>query len=140
MSTPTPQKNIVQVLGDAFAFVRSAETNQAIAAVTLDLLINDQIARNGETADANNAKYDPYSFDPNATVPAGNAPITPATYGGGSDLNAPTKIARILAIKNSVQSVVDTLKATPEADLADLLASSDTESDPTISAQEEVVG
>jgi hypothetical protein len=139
MTTPAIQRRILNVLADAFTFVRSVEANRAIAAVTLDQLINDQIKRNGESSDSNNSRFDPYSFDPNATPPAGNQPITAANFAGGADTNAPTKIARLLAIKNNLSAVVTELKKIPAQDLKDFLGLEVAEQDPLLTLEEEEI-
>lgn len=135
MTTPPIQRRTIQVLADAFTAVRSAAANQAISAVTLDQLINDQILINGESTDSNNSRFDPYSFDPNNIEPAGDAAITPALFAGGTDTTRPTKSARLLAIKNNLKAVVEELKKVPPQDLKDLLALEEADQDPILSAQ-----
>jgi hypothetical protein len=133
--TPPIQRRTIQVLADAFTAVRSAATNQAISAVTLDQLIQDQILINGESTDSNNSRFDPYSFDPGALQPAGDAAITPALFAGGTDTTRPTKSARLLAIKNNLKAVIDELKKIPPEDLVDALALEDADRDPILEAQ-----
>lgn len=102
-------KRLREAVADAFAFIRSMELNQAIATVTLEQLMGDQINRNGESSRSNAAQYDPYSYDPKAVEDAGKE-IVRANFLGGSDMNRPTKLDRVLAISNSLESIIDEIK------------------------------
>ena len=78
-----------QILADAFSFVRSAELNQAIATVTIEDLMFDQIKRNGESNNSNYAQYSPYDYDPKNPKPAGVATGNVVKFLGGSDTSRP---------------------------------------------------
>jgi hypothetical protein len=106
-----------QVLSDAFTFVRSAEINQAIATVTIEDLMGDQIKRNGESNDSRYAQYNPYSYDP-AKPPPKSQVGEPTNFLSGSDTSRPTKIAMIQALKNELTSVIDLVKAKEPVDIA----------------------
>jgi hypothetical protein len=116
---PSASRRIRAVLSDAFAFVRSAESNKALAAVTLEDLIGDQIKINGESAQANTNQYNPYAFDPNNPAPAGSQPEQASSFVGGTDTGRPTKIDRILALQNEIDAVVDQVKSMDPSEIAD---------------------
>lgn len=107
---PSPSKRLVSVIADAYSFVRSEEANAALAAVTLEQLIGDQILRNGESERSNKAQYDPYSYDPKKKEAASSEPTKRANFPGGSDTDRPTKLDRVLAIVNNVKDVVSHIK------------------------------
>lgn len=105
-------RRILEVISDAFSFVRSAEANAALATVTLEELIGDQIKRNGETAKSNSNQFTPYEYESGKESPAGEeAPR--ANFLGGSDTARPTKIDFILAVQNELSAVIDDIKANP---------------------------
>jgi hypothetical protein len=105
-------RKIVEVVSDAFAFVRSAEANAALATVTLEELIGDQIKRNGESANSNSNQFTPYDYESGRETPAGDeAPR--ANFLGGSDTARPTKIDFILAVQNELSAVIEDIKANP---------------------------
>lgn len=120
-----PQRRFRQVLSDAFAFVRGVEANKAIASITLDQLIEDQIARNGESVASNNSRYDPYTYDPNQQTPASEERSEPVNYAGGSDTGAPTKLEKLSALKEAVNAVVDDLTQGDPLEIADFEEYSD---------------
>lgn len=110
-------RRVLEVISDAFAFVRSAEANAALATVTLEGLINDQILRNGETAKSKANQFTPYSYEDKET-PAGDQSEAPedlalANTAGGSDTTRPTKIDFILAVQNELSAVIEEIKANP---------------------------
>lgn len=110
-------RKVVEVIGDAFTFVRSAEANAALATVTLEELINDQIRRNGETSESNGNQFSPYNYSADKETPAGEeAPR--ANFAGGSDVGRPTKLDFILAIQGELSSVIKEIKANPPPDTA----------------------
>jgi len=111
-------KNIREILADAFTFIRSVESNQALAAVTLEELMGDQMKRNGETAQANASQYNPYGYDPMKAQPASMTPTEVANFLGGSDTGGPTKLERILAIKNILTDLVAEIKTTEPLEVA----------------------
>lgn len=133
--TTTPvQRSSLRLLGDLYAFIRGNEANQAIATVTHEQLIEEQIRRNGESTESSNSQNNPYSFDPSQTTPAsagsvgtGQSPVLArANFLGGSDVNLPTKVDQILAMKNEVVAMVKELKkiapleaSTPPAELSE---------------------
>ena len=99
-----------RVVSDAFAFIRSAEANQALATVSLDELIGDQIKRNGESESSNAAQFNPYSHDPKEGSPAGVTTSERANFLGAADGNRPTKLDRVLAIRNALSDVITEIK------------------------------
>jgi len=138
MSSPIVRR-VRLVLSDAFTFIRSAEINRAVEALTLDHLIGDQIKRNGETALSNSNSYDPYSFNPTQRTPAGLQPLDRANFLGGTDTSAPTKMDRITALKNNISATVAFIKTKT---IQDVEAGQETDDDPveellTLEIQEE---
>ena len=81
---PVTSRCIREVLSDAYAFIRSAEANAALATVTLDELIGDQINRNGDTDRSNAAQYNPYSFKAGKDAPEGIEPTDRANFLGAA--------------------------------------------------------
>lgn len=116
---PKPSRRVRAVLSDALAFVRAAEANKAIAAVTIEQLIGDHIKRIGDTKSSASSRYNPYSYDPNDPPPAGKEPEGRANFIGGSDLGRPTKLDIILALKNEIDAVVDEIKGVEPSAVAD---------------------
>jgi hypothetical protein len=109
--TQTPfQRQLRQVLSDAFAFVRSQEINKAINDLSFDDLIEVHIRRNGETNLSAAKRLDPYGFDPDA--PSSARPLEEPGVGflSGTDLSAPTKLDRVLSLKNAIKDTVDAIK------------------------------
>lgn len=113
-----PSKRLREAVADAFAFIRSQELNQAIATVTLEQLMGDQINRNGESERSNASKYDPYSYDPKTQESASKEKVVRANFLGGVDTNRPTKLDRVLAITNALEKIVDEIKAMQPLDVA----------------------
>ena len=105
-----PAKRLASVVADAYAFIRSEEMNAAIATVTIEQLMLDQIARNGDSERSNKAQYDPYSHDPSKEEPASEEPTKRANFPSGSDTGRPTKLDRVLAIVNNIGDVVSQIK------------------------------
>ena len=116
---PSASRRLREAVSDAFTFLRSYEANQAFATVTLENLIVDQIARNGDTARSNAAQYDPYSYNPAVEEPTSGLPAERANYLGGSDTKRPTKLDRVLALMSNIQAIVTEIQATPPVDVAD---------------------
>lgn len=112
-------RRIRQGLADLFSFVRSREANQAIAAVTHEQLIQEQVARNGETDRSRSSSFDPYGFDPNKVEPAGVQPLSRSNFVSGTDVNLPTKMDQILAMKNVLDSLIRDLKEIPPDQIVD---------------------
>jgi hypothetical protein len=104
-----------------YTFVRSQEANRAIQAVTFEQLIQEQIARNGDSDRSNASQYSPYSFDAESyakgTEPAGRVPLARANFLSGTDTNSPTKLDRVLALKQGVSSLVQQIKDIPIEDI-----------------------
>lgn len=115
---PKPGKRLREAVADAFTFIRSQELNQAIATVTLEQLMGDQINRNGESERSNASKYDPYSYDPKARESASKSKVPRANILGASDTNRPTKLDRVLAITNVLEKIIDEIKAQQPLDVA----------------------
>lgn len=118
-TTPTQSRKLRQVLADTFTFIRSREANQALAAVTFEQLMGDQIQRNGETDASNSSQYTPYAFDPDKPLPAGVAPAKRVNFVGGADTTRPTKIQMIQAMQTEVKAVVDEIMKTEMALVVD---------------------
>jgi hypothetical protein len=105
-------KNVRDQIADAFTFIRSMESNQAISTVTLEELITDQINRNGDSKTTNATQYDPYSYDPTSVKvpPASLTPQDPANFLGVADTGAVSKMSRIAALRNGIEVLVEGLK------------------------------
>lgn len=116
---PASHKQFRRVLSDAFAFIRSVEANTAFASVSLEDLMEQQIARNGETAKSNAAQNNPYSYDPENPAPDGLEPAPRANFLGASDLGRPTKIDTILALKNELSDIIKEIKEKEPVEVAD---------------------
>lgn len=115
---PKPSKRLREAVADAFTFIRSQELNQAIATVTLEQLMGDQIDRNGESERSNASQYDPYSYSPEAFEKASSKTLVRANFLGGTDTKRPTKLDRVLAITNALGKVVDEIKSQQPLDVA----------------------
>lgn len=115
------QRRLRRALSDMYAFVRSQEANRAVQAVTFPQLIQEQISRNGDSERSNAAQYDPYSFDPAkyalGAEPAGRVPLVRANFLSGTDTGNPTKLDRVLALKNGVDALVAAVKDIPVEDI-----------------------
>lgn len=131
LDEPSASKKLREAVADAFSFIRSAELNQAMATVSLEQLMGDQITRNGESERSNAAQYDPYSYNPKAVEDAGKEKVERANFLGGTDTNRPTKMDRLLAVANVLSAVIEEIKtqepiavASPEeyTDVADVAA------------------
>ena len=118
-TTPSKSRKLRQVLADTFTFIRSREANQALATVTFEALMGDQVKRNGESDASNSSQYTPYAFDPDKPLPAGVAPAKRVNFAGGADTTRPTKIQMIQAMQNEVVAVVEEIKKTPMAMVVD---------------------
>jgi polyhydroxyalkanoate synthesis regulator protein len=125
----TTSRQIREVIADAYAFIQGAEANKAIATVTLEDLMEDQIKRNGESAKSNASQYNPYSYD-SADEPAGEEPETRANFAGGADVSVvtvdgeevqsrPTKLDRVLAIQAELSSVIELVKTAEPTQVVD---------------------
>lgn len=114
-----PVRKIRTVISDAFAFIRSQEANAALATVTLEQLISDQILRNGDSSSTNKVQFNPYSFDPSENVPASQEPAQRANFLGGSDIGRPTRLEFVLSIKEELSDVIKEIKNLSPIDVAD---------------------
>lgn len=117
--SPSVSRKLRAVISDAYSFIRSEAVNRALATVTFETLMGEQIARNGESAKANSSQYNPYSHDPSKPAPEGVEPGKRVNFAGGSDTNRPTKIEMILALKNEIDAVVDQIKNLEMTEVAD---------------------
>jgi len=116
---PKVSRKFREVLSDTYAFIRSAEANQAFATVSLDQLIGDQILRNGETSRSNATQYNPYSYTPDKNLPAGIEPSKRANFLGAADTGTKvTKLDRILALTNELSQVITEIKAMDTVEVA----------------------
>ena len=115
---PSSGKRLRDAIADAFTFIRSAELNQAIATVTIEQLMGDQIARNGETERSNAAQFDPYTYSPKAKEDAAKKDLPRANFLGGSDTDRPTKLDRVLAVTNALKDVIKEVKEQQPVDVA----------------------
>lgn len=116
---PNPSRKLRAVISDAFAFIKSREANAALATVTYESLISEQIARNGETDNSNSSQYNPYAFDPDKPLPEGIEPGKRANFAGGSDTGRPTKIEVVQALQNEIDAVVDQISKLEVVEVAD---------------------
>lgn len=117
--SPSPVETLRRVVSDAYAAIRSDEANKALATVTLEQLIGDQILRNGDSARSNAAQFDPYSLDPNSEPPASQENIVRANTPSGADTGRPTKLDRVLAIVNQFDAVVEKIKELSPTEVAE---------------------
>lgn len=112
-----------RVIADAFTFVRSQEANQAIATVTLDQLMAEQIARDGESDGSQQSTFAPYSFDTSSEseeeASTDAAAIGPA-FVTGATIDSASKLDRLEAIKNSLSDAIKNLKEISPEDVAEL--------------------
>lgn len=127
---PDAKRKVRQVLSDAFAAIRSSAVNDALATVTFETLMGEQIARNGESEKSKSSEYNPYAYDPQEPLPLGVEPGKAANFAGGSDTGRPTKIEQVLALQREIADVVDQVLKTPMVEIADASEySGDDESD-----------
>lgn len=116
---PDTKRKVRAVIAEAFASIRSSAVNDALATVTFENLMGEQITRNGDSDKSKASKYNPYAYDPQAPLPAGVEPGKPANYAGGTDTGRPTKIDRIVALQNEIGKVVDQVLKAPMVEIAD---------------------
>jgi len=132
---PKPARRLRVAVSDAFAFVRSAEANKALATVTLEDLIGEVIARYGESDGSNASQYNPYSFDPSTSeeAPAGEQTTERSNFIGGFSLDRPTKLDRLVALENELGAIIEEIKSKEPIEVADAdeYADGDDESPPT---------
>lgn len=117
--SPSPIETLRRVVGDAYAAIRSAEANKALATVSLEQLIGDQILRNGDSDRSNASQFDPYTLDPNKDQPASEENIVRANTPSGADTGRPTKLDRVLAIVNQFEAVVSQIKELSPTEVAE---------------------
>jgi hypothetical protein len=118
-SKPTVERALRSVMADAYTFVRSSEANNAFATVTLEELMGDQIKRNGESETSRSYTYNPYSYDPSVTQAKGVQPQNNTNFLGGTDTGGPTKLDRVLAIKNALVGAITAIKSLPVVEVSD---------------------
>lgn len=116
---PNPSRKLRAVISDAFSFIKSREANAALATVTFESLMSEQIARNGESDGSESSKYNPYAHDPENPLPSGLEPGERTNFAGGSDTGRPTKIEMIQALQNEIDAVVDEVKQMKVVEVAD---------------------
>jgi len=116
---PKTARRLREVVNDAFAFIRSAEANQALATVSLDELLDEQIRRDGESQPSNGNQFNPYGYDPTEPQPATEEPAERANFLGAADGNRPSRLDRITAIQNELTAVIDEIKNMDPVDVAD---------------------
>lgn len=114
MSDAIKVRRIAVLISDAFAFVKGQEVNKGLSEVTLDNLLEELIIRNGDTERSDKAKYDPYNYNVQGDDPADMPTVTePAPKGNpisGTPFKNPTKMDRLLALKNSIEQQVEAVK------------------------------
>lgn len=119
------------LIADAFSFVRSQEINQALASVTLDQLMSEQIARNGESSDSERSVYNPYAYDTKADseTPAstGSSLVSPSFVTGVSaqatedgKVITPSKLARLEAIKATLNEAINSYAEVTQTSLIEI--------------------
>jgi hypothetical protein len=121
---PSVSKKLRNVIADAFTAVRSAEANKALATVSLEQLIGDQIIRNGESAESNGSQFNPYDYDSSGDSPASREPAERANFLGVANIGVednrpPTKLDFVLAIKNEIEDVIKQVKDLPPSEVAE---------------------
>jgi len=112
------------VLADAFSFIRSVEVNRALSVVKLEDMMNEQISRNGESSKSASKKYDPYTFRTSEDLASDNVqPVAiegePGNFITGTEGLNPTKMDRLTALKNAINTAIDSIKAVDPKDLTD---------------------
>lgn len=118
------QRQLLRVLADTQAFVLGTQINRAFATITPEDLIAEAIARNGDTELSNKTQFDPYAIDyfseeAPEDPPVGSQALSSSVRSvSGTDVNRPTKMDRLLALKAALDGVVDQIKATPLTELA----------------------
>ena len=116
---PSVSKKLRNVIADAFSAIRGAEANKALATVSLEQLIGDQIARNGESDSSNGNQFNPYDYDTSGDSPASREPDERANFLGAADTGRPTKLDFVLAIKNEISDVIKQVKDLPPSEVAE---------------------
>jgi len=136
---PNASRRVQMVIADTYSFIRGAEANKAISAITFEELISDQIKRNGTSDEAQAAQFTPYDYDPeNSAKPAGLKPQEKVLSAGGSDVGRPSKLSRLLAIKSVLSSTIDAVKKLEPLELSDEKAYADSAEDATPTEAEEL--
>lgn len=115
---PSASNRLAETIADAYTFIKSAEVNGSLSNISLDMLIGDQILRNGESSKSAEKKYDPYSYDPAKKEPASSTPAISSNFGGGSDTKRPTKMDRLTAIINALSATITEIKGMSPPDVA----------------------
>lgn len=132
--TQQAQRRIRETIGSVYAFVRSREANRALASVTFEQLIAEQIARNGETESLNkNATSD--SATPEGTQPATQTPINTTNFVSGTDINIPSKIEQLDALQSELEGLVEVIKQLDPDELRDPVQEDEESSDPITTAK-----
>ena len=116
---PDSARRVRDVLSDAYSFIRSAETNKAFSTVSIELLMDEQIQRNGESGESGASQYNPYSYNPDKVTPAGNTPVKLVNPLSGTLSTVPTKLDRITAIANEMQATIKEIKAVDPIDVVE---------------------
>lgn len=107
------RRQLELILADAHTFVLSAEVSKAIAAVTVDQLIQEAIDRNGDSETSKTTKFDPYAIDISQPPTASERPLEQESFVSGSNLSGATKIDRIHALRAELRSTVEEVKKMP---------------------------
>lgn len=124
MAEKAENRRLRAILNDAFAFVRAYEATQVIYEATLEDLMAEQIARNGSSEVSAKEKYNPYAI-PTAEADEASSGSTPevsdyqttGVYISGTELSNPTKMDRLMALKNEIDAAVQSAKEfVPEVD------------------------
>lgn len=104
---------LVRALADGHTFILSTEVNRALSAVTFDQLVQEAIARNGDSDLSDATKFDPYAIDFSQPPPAGQQPTTVLqNFASGTNIGLPTRVDRIRAVKNEIDAAVEAMKGT----------------------------
>lgn len=107
-------RRIASLISDAFAFVKGQEVNKALSEVTFDDLLEELIQRNGDSDRSNKYKYDPYAYNEVGDEPAEMPTVIESEPQGnpvsGTSFKNPTKLDRLLALKNAIEEQVEAVK------------------------------
>lgn len=114
MTEKAENKRLRSILNDA---VRSYEATANLAKATLEDLMAEQVARNGSSKASDKEKYNPYAV-PTVEEDGSNSESTPevpdypttGVFVSGTPASNPTKMDRLLAMKNEVDAAVESAK------------------------------
>jgi len=117
MAEKAENKRLRAILNDAFAFVRAYEATANLAQVSLEDLMAEQLARNGSSEASDKAKYNPYAIpvveedgSSSESTPEVSDYQTTGVFVSGTEMTNPTKMDRLLALKNEIEAATESAK------------------------------